>query len=72
MKNAKSGNVMVVHTLMINLKEAIMSEERIIIEFTGEEFDLIMQYMEFVEATTVQNAVMNAISLAMDHPANSD
>lgn len=49
-----------------------MSEERIIIEFTGEEFDLIMQYMEFVDATSVQNAVMNAISLAMDHPANSD
>ena len=49
-----------------------MSEDRIIIEFTCEEFDLIMQYMEFVEATTVQNAVMNAISLAMDHPANEE
>ena len=44
--------------------------EKISIEFTAEEFDRIRQYMEFVQATTLQNAVMNAISLAMDHPSN--
>ena len=41
-------------------------EEKINIEFTGEEFDKIMQYMNIVEATTVQNAIMNAISIALD------
>ncbi len=41
-------------------------EEKINVEFTGEEFDLILKYMEYVEATTVQNAIMNAISIAFD------
>ena len=41
-------------------------DEKISIEFTGEEFDKIMQYMNLVEATTVQNAIMNAISIALD------
>ena len=41
-------------------------EEKVRIEFTGEEFDHIMQYMNHVEATTVQNAIMNAISIALD------
>lgn len=40
--------------------------EKINIEFTGEEFDKIMEYMKYVDATTVQNAVLNAISIAMD------
>ena len=44
--------------------------EKISIEFTDDEYERIRQYMEFVEATTLQNAIMNAISLAMDHPAN--
>ena len=41
-------------------------EEKVSIEFTGKEFDLIMQYMKAVEATTVQNAILNAISVALD------
>lgn len=40
--------------------------EKISIEFTGKEFDYIMQYMKLVEATTVQNAILNAVSIAMD------
>lgn len=40
--------------------------EKISIEFTGEEFDQITKYMDFVKASTVQNAIMNAISLAFD------
>ena len=40
--------------------------EKISIEFTGEEFDKIMQYMDYAEATTVQNAILNATSIAMD------
>ena len=40
--------------------------EKVSIEFTGEEFDQIMQYMKLINAVTVQTAVMNAISIAMD------
>ena len=40
--------------------------EKINIEFTGEEFDMIMQYMKLIEATTVQNAILNAVSIALD------
>ena len=43
-----------------------MNEEKIAIEFNGEEFERIMEYMKLVEATTIQNAIMNAISIAMD------
>lgn len=41
-------------------------EEKISIEFTGQQFDKIMQYMKLVDAVTVQVAVMNAISIALD------
>lgn len=41
-------------------------EQRINIEFTEEEYNLIMQYMKSIEATTVQNAILNAISIALD------
>lgn len=39
---------------------------KIYVEFTEEEFDLIMKYMEVTEAATVQAAILNAISIAMD------
>lgn len=48
------------------LKEVKNMEEKIHVEFTGEEFDLILKYMDAVEATTVQNAILNAISIALD------
>lgn len=48
------------------LKEVTNMEEKINVEFTGEEFDLILKYMDAVEATTVQNAILNAISIALD------
>ena len=41
-------------------------EKRINIEFTEEEYNFIMQYMKSIEATTVQNAILNAISIALD------
>ncbi len=41
-------------------------EEKINVEFTGEEFELILKYMEAAEATTVQNAILNAITIALD------
>ena len=44
-----------------------MDNESIMIEFSGEEFDMILKYQEESEATTIQNAIMNAISLAIDH-----
>ena len=43
-----------------------MNNELINVQFTGEEFDLIQKYMDVSEATTVQNAILNAISIALD------
>lgn len=44
-----------------------MDNESIMIEFSGEEFDMILKYQEESEATTVQSAILNAIALALDH-----
>ena len=41
-------------------------DEKVSIEFAGEEFDQIMEYMKMIDAVTVQTAIMNAISIAMD------
>ena len=38
--------------------------ETINIEFTAEQLDKVLQYMETVKAETVQDAIMKAISLA--------
>lgn len=40
---------------------------KIYVEFSEEEFDLIMKYMEETEAVTVRAAILNAISIAMDY-----
>jgi hypothetical protein len=37
------------------------------VEFTGTEMDLILKYMDVVNAVTVQAAILNAVSLALDH-----
>jgi len=37
------------------------------LEFTGQEMDMILKYMEISEAVTVQAAIMNAVSLALDY-----
>lgn len=42
-------------------------EEKINVEFTGEEFDFIMRYMKESEAVSVQVAILNAISVALDN-----
>lgn len=44
-----------------------MDETKVSIEFTQEDFDLIRQYMEAVDATSVQAAVLNAVSIALDY-----
>jgi hypothetical protein len=41
-------------------------DEKISIEFTAEEYDMIMEYMKASESITVQVAVLNAISIALD------
>lgn len=41
--------------------------ETIQIEFSGADLDMILEYQEESEATTIKNAIMNAISLALDH-----
>ena len=45
----------------------MMNEPVISIEFTQEEMDMILQYQEESKAVTVQVAILNAISLALDH-----
>ena len=35
------------------------------IEFTDDELDKILEYMEFIEAETVQEAIIHAISVLM-------
>lgn len=47
-------------------RSGIGADEKISIEFTGAEFDEILKYQGYAGATTVQNAVMNAISIAFD------
>ena len=58
--------IMLGHIEQLEYHGRVKMEEKVSIEFTGKEFDLIMQYMKAVEATTVQNAILNAISVALD------
>ena len=44
------------------MKECIIN-----IQFTEEEMDMIQEYQEVSESVTVQAAILNAISLALDH-----
>lgn len=39
----------------------------IMIGFSPEDFDMILKYQDAICADTVQSAVLNAISLALDH-----
>ena len=41
-------------------------DEKILIEFSGEEFDFIRKYWDLIEAKTVQVAILNAVSIALD------
>ena len=41
-------------------------DEKIFIEFHAKDFHEIMKYMELINATTIQDAIMNAISIAFD------
>ena len=43
-----------------------MNESGASIDFTGEEMEMILAYMDAAEAVTVQAAILNAISLALD------
>jgi hypothetical protein len=43
-----------------------MKECKINVQFTEEEFDMIQKYQEASDAVTVQAAILNAISLALD------
>ena len=42
-------------------------EEKISIEFSGEEFDFIENYADSVKADTLQTAILNAIKFATDN-----
>jgi hypothetical protein len=37
------------------------------VQFTEEEFETVLMYQKVSEAVTVQAAILNAISLALDH-----
>ena len=41
-------------------------EEKINIEFTGKQFDFIMDYADLIDADTVQDAILNAVRIALD------
>ena len=41
-------------------------KEKISIDFTEKEFDFIMQYVTAAEAVSVQAAILNAVSIALD------
>ena len=41
-------------------------EEKINVEFTRKEYDFIMQYVTASEAVSVQAAILNAVSIALD------
>ena len=47
-------------------------EERNYIEFTSEEFDEIVKYMELIEAETVQDAVLTAVRNAIGLEVKAD
>lgn len=44
-----------------------INDEIVNIEFSAEELNMILKYLEISGATSVQNAIMNAISLALDY-----
>lgn len=43
------------------------SVETVKTEFSGDDLNMILEYQKESEATSVKNAIMNAISLALDH-----
>lgn len=43
-----------------------MENEKVLIEFSGTDLDMILEYQKQSEATSIQNAIMNAISVALD------
>jgi hypothetical protein len=49
-----------------------MSDVKINVQFTEEEFDMIQKYQEACDAVTVQAAILNAISLALDYADELD
>jgi hypothetical protein len=40
--------------------------EKIMVEFTGAEFDAILEYQKTLEGATVQTAILNAVNIALD------
>ena len=55
--------------LLVRIRKGMnskMENRKTSIEFTDEEWDRILDYMEVSGSVTVQVAVMNAISIAMD------
>lgn len=41
-------------------------DEKTMVEFTKEEFDKILQYQEIIEGDTVQDAIINAVNIALE------
>ena len=42
-------------------------DEKIMVEFTGAEFDEILSYLVTLDNATVQTAILNAIRIALDN-----
>ena len=49
-----------------------MNDIYINVRFTEEEFDMIQKYQEASDAVTVQAAILNAVSLALDYADELD
>lgn len=43
-----------------------LENEKVLIEFSGTDLKMILEYQKQSEATSIQNAIMNAISVALD------
>lgn len=41
-------------------------DEKIMVEFTGTEFDEILHYQETLDGATVQTAIINAVRIALE------
>lgn len=44
----------------------VNNNEKVVIEFTGKDLDMILEYMKQSGAIDIQTAIMNAISIALD------
>ena len=50
-----------------NETEMRTTKQTTVIEFSDDDLELILKYQEISNATSIKNAIMNAISIVLDH-----